>query len=861
MKRILTLILAFAMLFSFAACDNGNDESIVSDASTEESSEIGFEWSKSVQKIQEYLTEDIDRSLKATNLLYLKPYTVSRAVNASYNDPRGVKLTNGASMDLLFGSDTFVGWDGGNSVAVDFDLGNSDSVIADIEVGCLRTMPYGIGLPRYVAIFVSNDGDNYTEISRITTPKNLPETTKENYRFAFPKGIKARYLRVFFAPQENSFLFVDEISAYEYSEKGTIDMTIGEYHDNHYTINDLYGYDLNLGESDVKVSESDADYNDIRNLATIEGVEFQIEHFESIATENSNSTMEDIGLLTDGVLHGKDFQNDYFRFWKGCGRNVVADLGKVMSVKGCTLSFYDKHTWGVSTPLVYCISLSENGTDWVTVFAEENRDFDKVEKIKDTKNCDFGKEYKARYVRLTFETEPLYDGASMVYLGEFEIIGRKNPENAVTATENKDIVYGRYPDGKDFEINNVLFAGINDQQGVHSDETHVFTEEIALTYMAALDENGKATDVYMDSIIICSRTAPNAGGDKESNFNFFYDELFYEGLNLDAINKAKAKINADLGTNDKEKIIISVSAPVINNIFKGKKVETLEDYNRFLRWQVDEVIKRFNESNYENLELVGFYWHDEAIKPNEWDKAKSYDYEACIAFNDYVHSLGYITSWCPYYNGNKYQYNHIFGFDITWLQPNYPFYYVPSTRVETAAKLAWLYGMGIEIEIESGEMGDMSLRYHREYLGQGVEYGYINAPKLYYQGAVPGALYYVARKQNKYEAAIHDETLLYAKNELDRNYNLTENANLDSFTDSEITVTNGKIVNLQLGDLTNLDYRIEVSPAYCTITLDRNGKLTLKAMSGYKGDDELKFTVSDRMGTIKTITIKINITE
>jgi hypothetical protein len=195
------------------------------------------------------------------------------------------------------------------------------------------------------------------------------------------------------------------------------------------------------------------------------------------------------------------------------------------------------------------------------------------------------------------------------------------------------------------------------------------------------------------------------------------------------------------------------------------------------------------------------------------------------------------------------------------LQPNYPFYYVPPTRVEATANLAWLYGMGIEVEIESGEMGDMALRYHREYLGQGVEYGYINAPKLYYQGAVPGALYYVKRKKNEFEAAIYEETLLYAKNELDRNYNLPENANLDSFADREITIVNGKSVDIELGDLTCLDYRIEVSPAYCSITLNRDGKLTIKAMGRYKGDDELKFTVSDRMGTIKTITVKINITE
>ena len=201
MKRLFAFILAFAMLLSFAACDNGNEDIDNSvEENSEESSKSDFEWNKSVEKIQEYLTEDIDRSLKATNLLYLKPYSASREVNALYNDPNGNKLTNGARMDLLYGTDTFVCWDGRNPVAIDFDLGSNDNVIADIEIGCLRSMPYGVGLPRYVAVYVSNDGKDYTEISHITTPENLPETTKEIYRFAFSKGTKARYIRGLFAP-------------------------------------------------------------------------------------------------------------------------------------------------------------------------------------------------------------------------------------------------------------------------------------------------------------------------------------------------------------------------------------------------------------------------------------------------------------------------------------------------------------------------------------------------------------------------------------------------------------------------------------------------------------------------------------
>jgi hypothetical protein len=115
--------------------------------------------------------------------------------------------------------------------------------------------------------------------------------------------------------------------------------------------------------------------------------------------------------------------------------------------------------------------------------------------------------------------------------------------------------------------------------------------------------------------------------------------------------------------------------------------------------------------------------------------------------------------------------------------------------------------------------------------------------------------YITSPRPNKYRYVINRKTWDV------KWFELPENANLDSFTDREITIVNGKSVDIELGDLSCLDYRIEVSPAYCSITLNRDGKLTVKAMGRYKGDDELKFTVSDRMGTIKTITVKINITE
>ena len=86
-------------------------------------------------------------------------------------------MTNGDSTDS-FDAYSYIGWKERLPVTIDFDLGESTHNIADITVGCLRVVDYGIGLPEYVSIHVSNDGKDYTEIGKIVTPENIPDAMK-----------------------------------------------------------------------------------------------------------------------------------------------------------------------------------------------------------------------------------------------------------------------------------------------------------------------------------------------------------------------------------------------------------------------------------------------------------------------------------------------------------------------------------------------------------------------------------------------------------------------------------------------------------------------------------------------------------
>jgi hypothetical protein len=76
-------------------------------------------------------------------------------------------------------------------------------------------------------------------------------------------------------------------------------------------------------------------------------------------------------------------------------------------------------------------------------------------------------------------------------MGEFEVLGRKNPEGAVTATPNNDIKYGRYPDPKEFGIEDILWAGIGNEVGEVCEGYHVMTEDTAYRYITEFDQDGK----------------------------------------------------------------------------------------------------------------------------------------------------------------------------------------------------------------------------------------------------------------------------------------------------------------------------------------------------------------------------------
>lgn len=858
MKRYLSFLLILTFLLAAVACNedavdeassNDDIQSFVSETSEESIVLEDFVLSEDVQKINNYLKNEIDRSVLATNVFKGSQYKFDRDTDKGYPD-NSFKLTDGKTVDV-FDTNSFVGWKDYSPVSIDFDLGNNNNNVADITVGCLRLLEYGIGLPKYVAVQASDDGKEYTEIGRIDTPKNVPDSFKYEYSFAFPRGISARYIRIYCSQQDAAFLFIDEICAYDYNN-GTIDRSFGSDQDQFFTVNDFYEYELNLGDSDVKVAPTDEDYDKEQNLAMLKGVEFQISHFDPLMADHTNTPKSRLFLLNDGRLHG-NLNSDYFISQRGGGRHIVCDLGNIMSVSGATFSFYDRYTWGVSTPPAYYVSISENGSDWTTVYSYYNEGYGHVEKIEDTHNVEFADSYKARYVRLTFQTAPDNTVSSSVYLGEFAVIGKKNPSGAITAVEDNSS-YGKYVSKEKYSISNLLFAPITDGYGKHCTDVHTMSEESAYIYLSRFDGNGNPVGVFMDSVAFSTRGALNDHKYRNEGMNWFFDELFYEGLNLDAIEKAKERLNKELGTSDKIKIWICVNAPAAGDIFNGREVKNSDQYNECIRWQVDEAIKRFDLKNYKNLELVGFYWQFETVRTDE-------DISGMNAFNEYVHKLGYLSLWCPYYNANGIWLNHQVGFDIACLQPNYMFYDTEPTRMYTTAELAKLYGMCVEIEIEDGIVSNEALKLYRDYLKAGYETGFMNSIKVYYQGGLPGAYVDSYKSSLKNEQAVYDETILYATEKLSDEHYKAELMGVDGFKDGELTLKHNTKSEINIGDLKGYQYRFVTTPVFGSVRLDEDGTLVYRAMKGYAGEDIIRIEIFDGVSETKIITVNCNVTK
>lgn len=328
---------------------------------------------------------------------------------------------------------------------------------------------------------------------------------------------------------------------------------------------------------------------------------------------------------------------------------------------------------------------------------------------------------------------------------EFSIKGTED-ETKVTKT------LGYYPKG------DPRSGGVNDLMLIYTNYGLSWSGLDALpyvTYMGKLD--GAELPIYdwfFDSFLFLALVGPNGTAfdapsrgtpAAKDEWQWFMDSLFEENRQLAGFERAYEIGKNSLELKQKGKVYIMIPNPMaqIKNFgdvdgtgslnFSWKDASIATDHRfRAVKWYIDQVTERFKAAEFENIELVGFYWLEEMIHyeiPGEADLIRK--------VSDYLHEKDLKLSWIPWFNASGHKDWESLGFDLCIHQPNYMFGNAAVSRFSDVTRQAQTYGQGIEIEADGRVFSDRSRRERFiNYLRAGVTYGYrTEAVHGYYQDA------------------------------------------------------------------------------------------------------------------------------
>lgn len=494
---------------------------------------------------------------------------------------------------------------------------------------------------------------------------------------------------------------------------------------------------------------------------------------KDIATEYYNS-LEALPKLTDGVYATNATYSDpaLVHFTRGMQRVLYFDLAHTSAVSGAKFSFLQESDTAVNLPEEIFIALSDDGKGWQTVYEERHLTAASASSYNRTE-VSFDQIYQARFVRITFSV------SVHVFCDEISIYGTKAiPAGAVTIVpeEEEEEEDRGYIMPEDFlNVHNVLLSYHCQSSGGSHSESGLITEEEYRPYVGYYDADGNLKDTFFDGYLYLPYTAFNYGDYARSleGWKFYLDDIFYEGRNMDALNKEVGR-TADALSLDGYRctVFTSVLYPWeklsdkrtanqfgdLDGDGKNDAFTSLENRKKAVRWMMEQEYSRFNEGGYENLTFGGFYWFEENLAVYSEAEKELVTYAA-----DYAHSLGVKFFWIPYYCASGFDRWDEYGFDLACMQPNYMFGNKNDPSVlKINAEITKRLGMCVEIEMNSINNADEVKRY-MEYLEAGAKYGYMQAVKMYYQDGVPGAFYNAYKSTDANKRAVYDMTYLFAK--------------------------------------------------------------------------------------------------
>ncbi len=510
-------------------------------------------------------------------------------------------------------------------------------------------------------------------------------------------------------------------------------------------------------------SKNEPDYRQEKNL--LSGKKYAVISYGSIEAPFDSpqyNTPDTENRLTDGVTAERATMNDpaWTRFSRGVARSIVFDLGGIAAISEFRIRLLKENETSVRLPNNVSFAVSENGADFENVALLDDLRSDREADIVSSRAV-LKPSVRARFVRVTFCC-PVH-----VYIDQIEAIGKKDVTDAREVVPDK-LNETTYPDryctaeqlggAKD-----VLLAYF-----CHRDRAPLEPEHF-LPYVGYL-KDGKAQDTLFDGYLFLPFVSFLYEGYKKrplekSDWQYYMDQQFLEGKNLDALEIAAEQVQQELGLPElKVKAFFSILYPVVEQHAFGeidgkmRDFTLLEDRNAALKWLIDEQERRFRDKHYKHIELSGYYWFTEEIDYNDGQLLEMIRFTT-----DYIRSKNMITTWIPYYLASGYNDWRRLGFDMACYQPNYAFRQdIPEQRLFDAAETAKLLGMCIELEV--GGTARWNVGHTRNYYAAGAVTGYMkDAAHMYYQEGMPGAFYKAYHSDDPVLHSMYDDTYRFIK--------------------------------------------------------------------------------------------------
>lgn len=829
MKKLLCVLLA--AVFLLAACTPQGNESVADISGTvseDDSVSGGVSYTLTKESIEKMLAErtdavkgEADREGDRVNEAEGKKYTLVTEPADKFPDEKGA-LTDGEFKDTHY-KYVKTGWVGlsGASASVTVDLGSVVDGLCDFEVSSCINNEYEVALCEAMFVYISDDGESWKNIGIYETSGNETDKARHTLCVNLRGSVSARYVKFVFEGIKSQYFIMDEIGVYSYGEASALKNLINTYY----------------GAKDIPVIEDETylegDSNRKNLLLGLAPVTYEAltDVGANIAVSNYN-TLPSGGLLTDGKYATQAAMSDskWFRNTHGTGRVAVFDLGGIAAVDGVKVGFLASHAPGIHLPENMSVSVSLDGEEWYTVY-ETKRTSD-ASSAKVNYEGDFDKAYKARYVRIAFSI------TTHVYLDEMEIFGTCDGKNAAHPSES-NITDGVISSG----------YGTPDQyDGMHDvvlsylcpDEIKV-TKDQYLAYVAYL-EQGEIKDTYFDGFMYLPyvKYLYDQSQKKEltrEEWQAWIDWQFMADYNFDALDaavdetKTALSLDADYSVGTYLSLFYPVYGATNFGELNGKQMDftKIEDRKAVLKWFVDEQVKGFKEKGYDSVRLSGFYWFVEEMSGSD-----PHVRELCNYICDYIRSLGYQTTWIPYFNASGNTSWREFGFDTACLQPNYAFNEdIPLQRIYDAASIAKLYGMSIEIEIESTSDVKWVNRY-RDYLYTGAKIGFMTeSVHMYYLAGMPGAIYNAYVSTNPGINCIYKETYLFIKGKLGVPDEAPSAADVTCKAGQSVSGT----ITVPEATVTCEGIRLAVSAANGSVSINPDGTFTYTPYEGFTGED------------------------